>query len=361
MFILQRYIGINVVRGFFLLALIMVSLFSIILLIDELDQVGTGSYTWWLAVKYVFFHMPKILLDFAAFISLVGSIIALGSLASNQELVAIESVGVSPRGVTNAVLVAALVLMTLVMLNAQYVIPVTLQSAHIEKTLAVEGKGEFISETGYWAQKNHRFIHIKEVENGRIPIDVEIFEFNDQYELQKYYFAEKVSLENDRLWRLHDVIVKQVVDGRLVEKQLASAQWNSFLSASQLGVIVTKPEALSISNLYHYVQGLKQRGEQSYRYELMLWQKVLTPISAAIMIVLGMPFVFGSQRSVSTGKRITLGVLAGVSFYVISQIISHAGSLLQWTPFLVAVLPVLLVLIILLIIHWRFSNVFAVK
>ena len=123
MFVLQRYIGMSVVRGFLLLALIMVSLFSIILLIDELDQVGTGSYNWWLALKYVFYHAPKLLLDFAAFISLVGSIIALGSLASNHELVAIESVGVSPRGVINSVLFAALILMVLVLLNAQFVIP----------------------------------------------------------------------------------------------------------------------------------------------------------------------------------------------------------------------------------------------
>lgn len=359
MFILQRYIGISVVRGFFILALIIVSLFSIILLIDELDQVGTGNYTWWLAIKYVVYHMPKILLDFAAFISLVGSIIALGSLASHHELIAAESVGVSPKGVINAVLYAALLLMVIVMLNAQFVIPSTLQSAYIEKTLAIEGRGEFVSETGYWAQSNHRFIHIRDVENGRIPIDVEIFEFNDQYQLQQYFFAKKVLLTNDQSWYLQDVTAKKVVDGELIVTRLDNAQWNSFLNATQLNVIVTKPEALSISNLYRYVEGLKQRGEQSYRFELLFWQKVMTPISAAIMILLGMPFVFGSQRSVSVGKRITLGVLAGIAFYVVTQVMTHFGSTMQWTPFIVAVLPAALVLLILVFVRWRTNRNFA--
>ena len=353
MFILQRYIGISVVRGFFLLALIIVSLFSIILLIDELDQVGTGSYTWWLAIKYVFYHMPKILLDFAAFISLVGSIIALGSLASNHELIAAESVGVSPQDVVKAVLSAALLLMILVMMNAQFVIPVTLQSAYIEKTLAIEGQGEFVSESGYWAQNNHRFIHIRDVESGRIPIDVEIFEFNDQYELQQYYFAKKVLLTTNQSWELQNVTVKKLVDGKLEITTVDNLTWDSFLSTNQLNVIVSKPEALSISNLYHYVEGLKQRGEQFYRFELLFWQKVTTPISAAIMILLGMPFVFGSQRSMSVGKRITLGVLAGIAFYVVTQIITHTGTSLQWMPFLVAILPAILVFTLLVLIRCK--------
>ncbi len=355
MFILQRYIGLSVIRGFLLLALIMVSLFSIILLIEELDQVGTGNYNWVLAIKYVLLHAPKLLLDFAAFISLVGSIIALGSLAAHQELVALEAVGVSPRGVTNSVLFAALILMVLVLINAQFIIPATLHHANVEKTLAVEGSGDFVSEGGYWAQSNHRFIHVKEVENGRVPADVEIFEFNQQHELLRYLHADRVDLSGpaQTAWVLQGVQVKQLVDGRLQATNLDTMKWQSFLSAAQLGIIVSKPEALSVTDLYQFVQGLKQRGEQSYRYELLFWQKIMIPISAAIMIFLGMPFVFGSQRTVSAGKRITLGVLAGISFYVVSQLITHMGSLQQWSPMLIATTPSGIVLAVLMFIKMR--------
>ena len=358
MFILQRYIGLSVIRGFFLIALIMMSLFSIILLIDELDQVGTGSYSWVMAVKYVLLHVPKLLLDFAAFISLVGSILALGSLAAHQELVAIETVGVTPRSVTNSVLLAALFLMVMVLINAQFIIPATLQRANVDKTLAVEGSGDFVSEAGYWAQSNHQFIHVQDVEHGRVPSDVEIFEFNDQHELLRYLHADTVDLpkKSQTEWTLQGVQIKQLVNGRLQISYVDSMQWQSFLTAAQLGIIVSKPEALSITDLYQFVQGLKQRGEQSYRFELLFWQKIMIPISAAIMILLGMPFVFGSQRHVSTGKRITLGVLAGVSFYVASQLITHLGSLQQWSPILIASVPSAIVLSVLMIIKMRSSR-----
>lgn len=347
MFIFYKYIALSVVRGIVLVALIMVSLFAIILLIDELDLVGSGNYSLLIALRYVFFNIPKLLLDFAAFICLVGSVIALGSLASHQELVSLESLGFSPRQVIIAVLAAAISLMLLVVLNAQYLIPTSLHKATIEKTLALEGKGGFVSSAGYWAQSNNRFIHVRDIENGRIPVNVEIYEFNHSHQLQRYIFSEKVQLLNKDLWRLKNVTIKEILDGRLVTRNAEDLEWDSFLSSSQLGIIVSKPEALSITNLYHYISGLKSREEQSYRFELLFWQKIMVPLSAIIMMLLGLPFVFGSQRSSSAGKRITYGVLAGIAFYVFTQVVTHLGSSNQWTPLLIASLPNIFAMIVL--------------
>lgn len=351
MSILHRYIAINVIRGFFLLGLILVSLFAVLLLIEELDDVGTGSYTWGLAIQYVLLHTPKLLLDFAAFIGLVGSIMALGALAGNHEVVAIESVGGTPKDVTSAVIVTAVVLMLGVLAIAQFVIPLTLHKANVDKTIATEGFGDFVSKTGYWSQNNGRFLHVRDIEYGRVPTNVEIYEFNAQYQLDRYLFAAHADIQQDNRWVLHSVQVKEMVADRLQIRMEDELPWQSFLSATQLGIIVSKPEALSLTNLYHFVGGLKERGEQSFRYELIFWQKLMNPVAAAIMILLGMRFVFGSQRHVSMGKRITLGVLAGIAFYVLSQVITHMGTLALLSPILIAVLPSALVLSLLITIH----------
>lgn len=351
MLILQRYIALNVIRGFFLLGLILVSLFAVILLIDELDDVGTGTYTWRLAITYVLLHTPKLLLDFAAFISLVGSIVALGTLAGHQELVAIESVGGTPKNVTSAVIATAVILMIFVLAIAQFVIPISLQSATVTKTIATQEYGDFVSKTGYWSQNDKRFLHVRNIEYGRVPTNIEIYEFNDEYQLKRYLFANYADIEQSERWMLHGVTVKEVDDGQLQLREANSMLWDSFLSSTQLGIIVSKPEALSLTNLYHFVGGLKQRGEQSYRYELILWQKLMNPVAAAIMILLGLRFVFGSQRHVSMGKRITLGVLAGIAFYVLSQVIAHVGTMVQSPPTLIAILPAIIVLGLLLIMH----------
>ncbi len=337
--IFSKYIAFYVVRGILLVALIMVSLFAIILLIDELDLVGSGNYSLLIALRYVFFNLPKLVLDFSAFICLVGSVIALGSLASHHELIGFETLGFSPKHIIVAVLMAALFLMILVLVNAQYLIPVSLHKATVEKTLALEGRGGFISSAGYWAQSNNRFIHVREIENGRVPINFEIYEFDDSFQLQRYLFSKKAQLINKDLWLLKNVKIKEILDERLVTSNAENLLWDSFLSTSQLGIIVSKPEALSITNLYRYVNGLKSRGEQAYRFELLFWQRIMVPLSAIIMILLGLPFVFGSQRSNSTGKRITYGVLAGITFYVFTQVVTHLGSSNQWSPLFIASIP----------------------
>ena len=185
-----------------------------------------------------------------------------------------------------------------------------------------------------------------------MPTNIEIYEFNEQHQLNRYLFASSADIERDERWLLRSVEVKEVINGRLQVRLENTLPWDSFLSATQLGIIVSKPEALSLTNLYRFVRGLQERGEQSYRYELVLWQKLMNPVAAAIMILLGMRFVFGSQRHVSMGKRITLGVLAGIGFYVLSQLITHIGTLAQMQPVFIACLPSVLVLV-LLVILWR--------
>lgn len=339
MLIFYRYIALNVIRGFLFVALILVALFAIILFIDELDDVGTGAYSWGMALRYVILYTPKLLIDFAAFISLVGSIVALGTLAGHQELVAIESVGASPGRVTRAVLATACLLMLLVLLIAQFIIPLSLHVAHVEKTIATESFGDFISDSGYWSQSQERFLHVQDIERGRIPAGIEIYEFDQTHQLIRSMWAKYADVNDDSEWLLHDVILRKVVDQKLQIIKLESMPWKSFLSASQLGVIVVKPEALSLTNLYAFVQGLKERGEQSHRYELIFWQRMMNPIAAAIMILLGLRFVFGSQRHLAMGKRITFGVLAGIAFYVFSQLVTHAGTILKITPLIIAIIP----------------------
>ena len=77
----------------------------------------------------------------------------------------------------------------------------------------------------------------------------------------------------------------------------------------------------------------------------------MIPVASAIMILLGMRFVFGSQRHVSMGKRITLGVLAGISFYVLTQVVNHFGSLLGFPPLVIAVVPSIIALITMIVVY----------
>jgi len=337
--ILSRYIILSVIKGFFLIGLILILLFSLILLIEELDEVGTGNYSLLIALQYVVFHMPQILLDFASVISLIGAIIALGSMVNHNELVAVTSLGGQPKHIVLAVISASIVLMIFVLAVSQFVTPYAIQQAKVVRTLALNEQTNLVDSDGYWAQQNNHFIHVKETRYGRIPVNVEIFEFNELQQLKQYLLASEVEIISDDKWLLKDVRVKKFNESEFTEQKLDQMEWRSFLDAKQLGIIISEPDALSLTDLDKYIAGLESRGEQAYQYKLLYWQKLMIPVSAMIMILLGLVFVFGSQRVMSASKRVILGILAGISFYIYSQVITHYGVAQKWQPTLIAMLP----------------------
>ena len=343
---LSRYIILSVIKGFFLIGLILILLFSLILLIEELDEVGTGNYSLQIALQYVVLHMPQILLDFASVISLIGAIIALGSLVNHNELVAMTSLGGQPKQIVLAVISASIILMIFVLTVSQFVTPYTIQQAKVVRTLALNEQTNLVDSGGYWAQQNNHFIHVKETRYGRVPVNVEIFEFDESLQLKQFLLASEVEIISDEKWLLKNVQVKKFDKSEFSEQQLDQMEWRSFLDAKQLGVIISEPKALSLTDLKKYIVGLESRGEQAYQYKLMYWQKLMIPASAMIMILLGLVFVFGSQRVMSASKRVILGILVGISFYIYSQVITHYGVAQKWQPTLIAMLPTITVLLI---------------
>lgn len=343
---LSRYIILSVIKGFFLIGLILILLFSLILLIEELDEVGTGNYSLQIALQYVVYHMPQILLDFASVISLIGAIIALGSLVNHNELVAMTSLGGQPKQIVLAVISASIILMIFVLTVSQFVTPYTIQQAKVVRTLALNEQTNLVDSGGYWAQQNNHFIHVKETRYGRVPVNVEIFEFDESLQLKQFLLASEVEIISDEKWLLKNVQVKKFDKSEFSEQQLDQMEWRSFLDAKQLGVIISEPKALSLTDLKKYIVGLESRGEQAYQYKLMYWQKLMIPASAMIMILLGLVFVFGSQRVMSASKRVILGILVGISFYIYSQVITHYGVAQKWQPTLIAMLPTVTVLLI---------------
>ena len=303
MFLLDRYVILNVARGIFLLAFIMITLFALVMLIEELDDVGEKRYTWALALQYIALHMPKLLLDLASFIGLVGSIVALGAMSGHREIMAMQSVGRTPNQIMISVALAAAGFMLIVLLVAQFALPASLQRAQAMKTLATEDYGDALGQSGYWSRTGRTFLNIGDMQYGRTPLDIEIYEFDKQQKLDRYITAESAEIVDARHWVLQGVEVKRLHEQPFLLNRVETLEWESFLNPTQLGVIVSSVEALSLTNLYHYVQGLKARGDPSYRHELLFWQRIMIPISSALMIILGLGFVFGSTRHVTIGQR----------------------------------------------------------
>ncbi len=97
---------------------------------------------------------------------------------------------------------------------------------------------------------------------------------------------------------------------------------------------------MSFSDLNRYIKALRESGQNADRYALALWRKLSGPLTTGAMMLLSLPFIFGSIRSVTAGKRIVIGSFVGIALYFADQLTVHLGLLLSLHPVITAMTPV---------------------
>ena len=74
-----------------------------------------------------------------------------------------------------------------------------------------------------------------------------------------------------------------------------------------------------------------------------------TPISTLVMMILAVPFVLGSLRSVGRGQRVFLGALLGSGYFLFSKAMSYGAVAYDLNPLVSAMVPAALLLTLALV------------
>jgi lipopolysaccharide export system permease protein len=340
---LDRYIGLSFARGFLLVLVVLVSLFSFLELVAQLNKVGRGSYQLLDAFVFVGFMVPRQIIDLIAICALLGSIIGLGSLADKGELLAVLAAGWSVQRVCLSVLASGLVIMVGAGVIAEFVSPPLEQYAHIRRSKALSDPGILPTKHGFWARHGSSFIRVGATLHGGMAADLDIYEYDEQGRLQVFSHAREAEINDDKRWFLKDVDQRIIKDASITTRHLASLTVEPFLTPEQVTVLELPPGSLSLSDLYEYIRALGVRGQNAESYRLALWQKLALPLSTGAMILLSLPFVFGPPRGTTAGKRIMLGTIVGVATYLTTQIIGRIGLILDLHPSFTTMAPAVII------------------
>lgn len=344
--ILDFYVGTRVARGYLLVMFLLASVFSFLVLVDELDDVGEGRYQSLDALVFVALTLPSRIMDLLPFVALLGSIIALGWLAGSNELLVMRAAGVSVPRIGWSVLKSGILLMLAAAVVAEFVAPPLERMAHMRRSFALSESGTLSTERGFWSRDQGRFVNIRHVLPDGRPAGIDIYEFDPQGRLERFIQAREASIGEGGQWLLTDVEQKRLDGSEVSVQHLDALPWESFMSTRTLSLLVVPLESLAPSDLYRVIQDLRAQGQNVYRYELVLWRRLSIPLATGVMILLSIPFEFGSTRSTTAGYRIVLGAVVGIAFYLVNQIVGHLGLLLGLNPALTALAPVAVMLAI---------------
>jgi len=342
----DRYLMLSMIRGIVPILGLLLGLFGFLTLAEELESVGTGTFEVVDAINVMVLSLPKISLDLLPVTALVGVLVGLGTLANQQELIALRVAGWSNFRIARPAAILALLIVMIAAATQQWLIPlleheITDLRANTMLNTDVDG-----GDAQFWTRSENQLVRIGGVQFGLMPTDVEIYQLDDQGHLVQLLQAHRAVILDADSWQLYEVSTTYIGEQGTETEFQREMLWNSDLTPDQMATIVTTAAALSPTDLIRYINHLETNGLDSHRYRLVLWQQLSLPLGIFGMALLGVPFVVGSTRTMSAGSRISIGIVIGLLFYLGERTIGQLALLYSLPPVPLALGPDVLVAII---------------
>jgi lipopolysaccharide export system permease protein len=354
--LIARYVlkEVAMAAGFVFLALIL--LFSFFDLASELGSIGRVGYGFAQAAMYVALSVPGHVYEIVPVAALIGSLFALSRLVMSSEFTVMLASGISNWRIAQLLALAGLGFALLALGVGELVSPWTEQAAQRMKLRATESVVAQAFRSGLWVKDGNAFINAREVLPDTSLHDLKVYEFNQDWELERIMTAEKGAWLGKDKWKLGGVADTNFTKDGIKVSRVESSEWKSVLSPDILGVMLVSPEKMSTPALVNYINHLKENKQQTTRYEVALWSKMFYPLAIPVIMLLALPFAFHSPRAGGIALKVFLGILAGLAFHLSNRLFSHVGLLNDWPPFFTAAAPSLVFLAVALAVLKRMER-----
>jgi lipopolysaccharide export system permease protein len=213
-----------------------------------------------------------------------------------------------------------------------------------------------------------RFFNVRQFLPDGTLVDVKLYEFDNNFRMRSLITAKSAIFEGENTWRLKDVTETLFSNsGATAEKgqgtfgqessAVSTRKVDSMALASEitpkiLSVSSADPERMSANELAVYTRHLAENRQESDRFQIAFWKKLIDPFSIFVLMALALPFAYLHTRSGGVSLKIFIGIMIGVSFILINTLFSHLGLLSTWPAFFTAIAPSLLFLLLALGALW---------
>lgn len=311
---------------------VLLGLDTILAVVSEISDVGKGDYTFLGAITNVIYTVPRRAYTLFPTAAVIGTLMGLGQLAASSELTALRALGLSRRRLGFAVAASLAVLTLLMVVNGETLAPWGQRRADGLKASA-KSKDMIVAQySGLWAREGNTFLNAQtgqERNNGSehwLELrDVRLYEFDDAGRLES--IARAGSAEHrPGGWLLHTV-KRTYFDARSVtQTDVMEEHWESQLDDTALAASVAQPSYLPSSDLRSGIEYRRRNGLDAAQFEESYWGRWFYPLNVLALCLAAIPFAFGSLRSGGLGKRLFIGVVFSLGFWLLqTQFVKLAG------------------------------------
>lgn len=319
-------------------------------LLSEISDVGKGNYDFNKALARVALTTPRRFYDLFPTAAVIGSLMGLGQLAASSELTALRALGLSRRRLSLAVAASLTLLTALMVVNGETLALWAQQRGDGMKT-AARSKDMIVAQySGLWAREGDTFLNAQtgqdKSDGGDHWLelrDVRMYEFDDDGRLESIAHA-GVAEHREGAWTLHDVKRTHFEERSVKQANVARERWDSQLDPAALAASVARPRYLTAASLKSSINYRKRNGLEAAEYEEHYWGRWFYPLNVLALCLAAIPFAFGTLRSGGLGKRLFIGIVFSLGFWLLQKQAVQLAAVYKFDFRIAYVVPVVVML-----------------
>ena len=350
----RRLLYRDILWSVFFVAIAFLSLFFFIDFVEEAERVGRNGYTLFVAALAALLEQPGHIYELFPIAVLIGTIYSMARLAQSSEFTILRTAGLGPWRALGLLATIGVLFGVLTFAVGEFLTPLSEQRAAFLK--AKFGMSLGLGRTGAWLKEHrqepdgHRSItvNVRGVGRGGELSDVRIFEMNESGRLVRSITAERAIVERrpgQHEWQLRNATqtlwIARTPDQapRVAQTTVAQMAWPTTLDATVAAAAVLPITSMGAAELWHYSTHLAAQEQASQRYRIQFWKRVLYPFACLVMVALALPFAYLHARAGGVSLKVFGGVMLGISFILLNNVVGHLGLLHDWTPWMAASVP----------------------
>ncbi|HZF17585.1 MAG TPA: LPS export ABC transporter permease LptG [Steroidobacteraceae bacterium] len=342
MTIIDRYLARTVLVYTALVMGVLMTLGALFVFIGQQDDIGVGAYTAADAFVYSLLSMPQQFFELLPIGSLLGSLLGLGLLARSSEIIVIRASGVSLGRMSAAVLAAGFILVVVGVIVGEYVGPATQQYARQYKVFSKFADFSVAGSGSAWVKDGNNIVQLDRQTGDAMFGGVSLFRFSSDKRLAAVGRASTAIVGAGERWQFEGYAETAFVDGGTRVSRERQRTFETHVSPEFLGLAVILPNQMRTLQLARYLGHLRENQLDTRQIEFALWARIARTLSIAVIVLLALPFCFGSMRSAGSGAKTVIGVLIGIGFYLLQRTLESSAQVFNVNPILLAWTPLVL-------------------
>lgn len=325
--ILNRYIALTWLRLLLLCLSGFVGLYLVVDLIEKIPRFLRSGGAAGDILQYFIWKFPEMIGRTATFSILMATLLTLGVLSRNSEIIAMRSCGISLLKISLPLLTLGFVASILLLINAELLLPYSYARTEMIDRVKIKKKGDQVTfkRNNIWFRSGALMLQARLFEPKTSMLSgVVVWSVDDSMNPVSRIDAE-TAVFSDGIWLLNRAVTKEFQSSGFSSKTEITVPLDLKLKVEDLKVLDSDADNMSIRTLKEYADNLRRGGYQAYRYLTLMHTKIASPFAALIMVLLAIPIALRSSRSGGIAMGIAAGIGIGFAYFIVNAVLLSYG------------------------------------